>query len=90
VASDKIDEAIAAVRADEQPRAQAPGAPPAPSPRLRLLKVAVQATYVLDDGTSLKELPAQPTMVPASDWPAFAARDPLAWVDESQIPGVAR
>lgn len=51
--------------------------------RLRFLKVVVQPIYVLDDGETLIEQPTQPATVSAADWPAFAAKDPLEWVQES-------
>jgi hypothetical protein len=44
------------------------------SKRVRLLKVAVQATFVVDDGESLEEQTGQAVVVNAADWPAFAER----------------
>jgi hypothetical protein len=41
-------------------------------PRLRLLKVVVQPVFVLDDGETLTEQPAQPVEVSAAEWPGFA------------------
>jgi len=40
--------------------------------RLRLLKVMIQAIFVLDDGDELTEMSAQPLAVRAGDWPTFA------------------
>lgn len=40
--------------------------------KLRLLKIIVQAVFVVDDGDSLVEQPAQPVEVPAAEWPTFA------------------
>lgn len=37
--------------------------------RLRLVKVIVTPVFVLDDGDSLTEQPAQPVEVPAARWP---------------------
>jgi hypothetical protein len=41
-------------------------------PRLRLVKVVTQATFVLDDGESLVEQVANPVTVNASEWPTYA------------------
>jgi hypothetical protein len=41
-------------------------------PRLRLVKVVTQATFVLDDGGSLIEQVANPVTVNASEWPTYA------------------
>ena len=41
--------------------------------RLRLVKVIVQPVFVVDDGDTLTELPADPSTVSAAAWPAFAA-----------------
>lgn len=54
---------------------------PRGKPQLRLLKVVVQPVYVLDDGETLTEQPAQPATIPAKDWPSFAKKDPLTWID---------
>jgi hypothetical protein len=40
-------------------------------PRLRLVKVVTQATFVLDDGESLVEQVANPVTVAASEWPGY-------------------
>lgn len=54
-------------------------------PRLRLLKVVVQPTYVLDDGETLTEQQTQGAIaIPAKDWPSWAARDPLTWIGPQQ------
>jgi hypothetical protein len=39
--------------------------------RVRLLKLVVQPVFVVDDGESLKELPAQAATITAADWPQF-------------------
>jgi hypothetical protein len=43
------------------------------SARLRLVKVVVQATFVLDDGDSLTEQLAAPVTVSAAEWPTYAS-----------------
>ena len=43
------------------------------SVRLRLLSVAVQPTFVVDDGEELTEVTTTVVKVFASDWPTFAA-----------------
>lgn len=43
--------------------------------RLRLLKVLVQPVFVLDDGDTLTEQPADPFTVPAAGWRGFADAD---------------
>lgn len=40
--------------------------------RLRLLKVAVQPTFVVDDGETLAEITGPPQSIPAGDWRDFA------------------
>jgi hypothetical protein len=40
--------------------------------KIRLLKVAVQATVVLDDGEHLQEAVFEPTIVTAAKWREFA------------------
>jgi hypothetical protein len=42
------------------------------TPRLRLVKVVVQAHFVLDDGEFLTEQVANPVEVPAAQWPTYA------------------
>jgi hypothetical protein len=39
--------------------------------KLRLLKVLVQPVFVLDDGNALTELPADPIVVSAEEWPTY-------------------
>ena len=51
---------------------------------LRLLKVMVQPVFVVDDGTALRELTAQPVPVPAADWPTFATTEFLDGMRELQ------
>jgi hypothetical protein len=41
--------------------------------RLRLLKVIVQPVFVIDDGVTLRERPAQPRSVAADEWDDFVA-----------------
>jgi hypothetical protein len=40
--------------------------------KLRLLKVFVQPVFVVDDGETLSEMQAEPVVVHAEDWPAYA------------------
>lgn len=40
--------------------------------KLRLLKVIVQPVFVVDDGETLTEHPAQPVTVAPADWPTYA------------------
>jgi hypothetical protein len=40
--------------------------------KLRLLKVIVQPVFVVDDGETLIEQPAQPVEVSPAEWPTFA------------------
>jgi hypothetical protein len=40
--------------------------------KLRLLKVIVQPVFVVDDGETLTEQPAQPVSVSPAEWPTFA------------------
>lgn len=41
--------------------------------RLRLVKVVVQAHFVIDDGETLEEPESQPIVVQPADWPRFSA-----------------
>lgn len=41
--------------------------------RLRLVKVTMQATCVIDDGESLREQVTEPVTIAAADWPDYAA-----------------
>lgn len=50
--------------------------------RLRLLKVIVQPTFVLDDGETLTELTVQPTTVSPSQWPTFATTEFAAAMEQ--------
>jgi len=43
-----------------------------PPKKLRLLKVVVQPTFVLDDGKTLTEVSAEPVVVQPDDWPTYA------------------
>lgn len=40
--------------------------------RLRLLKVVVQAVFVVDDGETLVEQAVQPVEVTPAEWPSYA------------------
>lgn len=40
--------------------------------KLRLLKVVVQPTFVVDDGETLSEVLAEPVVVLAKDWAEYA------------------
>lgn len=42
--------------------------------RLRLIKVVVQPSFVVDDGETLQEMHTEPIVVTASDWAAFPER----------------
>lgn len=42
--------------------------------RLRLVKVMVQPVFVVDDGKTLTERPAQALPIDAADWPSFPER----------------
>jgi len=44
-----------------------------PKSRLRLIKVAVQPFFVLDDGETITELEHQVTVIPASEWPTYSS-----------------
>jgi hypothetical protein len=41
--------------------------------RIRLLKVAVQPYFVLDDGTNVVEVEHPPTVIPAAEWPTYSS-----------------
>lgn len=41
--------------------------------KLRLVKVAVQPFFVLDDGESITEVEHQATVIPASEWPTYSS-----------------
>lgn len=44
------------------------------SAKLRLVKVAVQPVFVLDDGESIIEVPLEEAVViPASEWPTYSS-----------------
>lgn len=40
---------------------------------LRLVKVAVQPFFVLDDGENITELEHPTTVIPAAEWPSYSA-----------------
>jgi hypothetical protein len=42
-------------------------------PRLRLLKVAVQPVFVIDDGENVTERAVEPIIVQPADWPDYPA-----------------
>jgi hypothetical protein len=39
--------------------------------RARLLRVALQPVFVIDDGENLREVPGNTVQVPGADWRAF-------------------
>lgn len=41
--------------------------------QLRLVKVAVQPFFVLDDGETIEEVEHQVTMIPASEWATYSS-----------------
>jgi hypothetical protein len=41
--------------------------------RLRLVKVAVQPHFVLDDGETITEIDHPATIIPASEWPTYSS-----------------
>ena len=40
--------------------------------KLRLVKVAVQPFFILDDGESIVEIDHPTTIIPASEWPDYS------------------
>lgn len=42
-----------------------------PRKKLRLVKVTIQPTFVIDDGETLTEVSGQPILVSASEWPDY-------------------
>jgi hypothetical protein len=42
------------------------------SAKLRLVKVAVQPFFVLDDGESITEIEHPAVVIPASEWPTYS------------------
>ena len=43
------------------------------SRRLRLVKVAVQPFFVLDDGEMITEVDHGTTVIPAAEWPTYSS-----------------
>jgi hypothetical protein len=43
------------------------------SRRLRLVKVAVQPFFVLDDGETITEVDHGTTVIPAAEWPTYSS-----------------
>lgn len=41
-------------------------------PVLEVTDLLVQPVFALDDGVNLRELPAEPVVVPAAEWPTYA------------------
>jgi hypothetical protein len=41
--------------------------------KIRLVKVVVQPTFVIDDGKSLKEVDPQTVVIPAEEWPTYSS-----------------
>jgi hypothetical protein len=54
--------------------------------RLRLVKVAVQPVFVIDDGESIEEVEHPVTVIPAAEWPTYSGerfpREMSAWQAE--------
>jgi protoheme ferro-lyase len=42
------------------------------APKLRLVKVAVQPVFVLDNGETITEVDHQATVIPASEWSDYS------------------
>jgi hypothetical protein len=53
------------------------------SAKLRLVKVAVQPYFVLDDGENITEIEHPAVVIPASEWPTYSGerfpREIAAW-----------
>jgi hypothetical protein len=51
--------------------------------RLRLVKVAVQPVFVIDDGENIEEIEHPVTVIPAAEWPTYSGerfpREISAW-----------
>jgi hypothetical protein len=43
-----------------------------PKPKLRLVKVAVQPSIILDHGTHVEEVEHPVIVIPASEWPEYS------------------
>jgi hypothetical protein len=43
------------------------------SAKLRLVKIAVQPFFILDDGETITELEHPATVIPASEWPTYSS-----------------
>lgn len=41
--------------------------------KLRLVKVAVQPFFILDDGEMITEVDHSPTVIPASEWATYSS-----------------
>jgi hypothetical protein len=41
--------------------------------KLRLVKIAVQPFFVLDDGETITEIDHPATVIPASEWPTYSS-----------------
>lgn len=56
------------------------------SGKLRLVKVAVQPYFILDDGENITELEHPATVIPASEWPTYSSerfpREVQAWQEQ--------
>ncbi len=63
-------------------------------PKLRLVKVAVQPFFVLDDGETITELEHQATVIPASEWPSYSSerfpREMAEWQARLDAEGIVR
>lgn len=61
-------------------------------PKLRLIKVAVQPVFVLDDGENITELEHPAVVIPAEEWPTYSSerfqKERAAW--QAQIDAEAQ
>ena len=67
------------------------------SAKLRLVKIAVQPFFILDDGETITELEHPATVIPASEWPTYCTerfpRELAEWqarLDAETSPGIVR
>jgi hypothetical protein len=54
------------------------------SKRIRLVKVAVQPHFVIDDGETITEIEHPVTMIPAAEWPTYSSERFAREVEEWQ------
>lgn len=55
-----------------------------PRPKLRLIKVAVQPVFVLDDGETITEVEHPVTVIPANEWSTYSSERFRREVEEWQ------